>query len=205
MASTRWWRPVFRTNTTGCFSDFHVSDRDQVRGRYISTKISGIDTAATLPIFFTSRPTTEKLGTVSEIHNFTPTLFNEVRVAFNRYNDDIHVTDDKFPGLDAFPNIVIRDDLNLNIGPNPNAPQGTKQTTYQIVDNVSWQKGRHELKFGVDLRRLDAASTFIQRVRGDYEWTTLQGYLTTLSLISSLSAMLAKTVPETIRPTLRLK
>jgi hypothetical protein len=158
-------------------SDFNISEKDQLRGRYISTKISQIDTAATLPIFFTPRPTTEKLGTVSEIHNFSASLFNEVRVAFNRYNDDIHVPDFTFPGLDAFPNIVIRDDLNLNIGPNPNAPQGTIQSTYQIVDNVSWQKGRHDLKFGFDGRRLDAASTFIQRVRGDYEWTNLQGFL----------------------------
>ena len=158
-------------------SDFNISQKDQLRGRYISSKLSALDTNATLPIFFTPRPTTEKLGTVSEIHNFTPTLFNEVRLAFNRYNDDIQVPDFAFPGLDAFPNIVIRDDLNLNIGPNPNGPQATIQTTYQIVDNVSWQKGRHELKFGFDGRSLIAASTFIQRVRGDYEWTNLQGFL----------------------------
>src|SRR5437763_4705301 len=71
----------------------------------------------------------------------------------------------------------MRTDLNLNIGPDPNGPQATLQTTYQLVDNVSWNKGRHDLKFGFDGRDLIAASTFIQRNRGDYEWTTLNGFL----------------------------
>ena len=30
----------------------------------------------------------------------------------------------------------------------------TAQNTYQIIDNVSWFKGRHNIKFGVDIRRL---------------------------------------------------
>ena len=71
----------------------------------------------------------------------------------------------------------MRNDLNLNIGPNPNGPQAQVQTVYQIVDNVTWVKGKHEFKFGFDGRDLIAASTFIQRVRGDYEWTTLNGFL----------------------------
>ena len=30
----------------------------------------------------------------------------------------------------------------------------TAQNTYQMIDNVSWYKGRHNIKFGVDIRRL---------------------------------------------------
>jgi hypothetical protein len=65
----------------------------------------------------------------------------------------------------------------LNIGPDPNAPQAGIQNVYQLADNVSWTKGRHDFKFGFDGRDLIAASTFIQRSRGDYEWTTLQKFL----------------------------
>ncbi len=82
-----------------------------------------------------------------------------------------------FPGLDEFPNIVIRNDLNLNIGPDASAPQATIQTVYQVADNVTWTKGRHDFKFGFDGRDLMQASTFVQRQRGDYEWTSLQGFL----------------------------
>lgn len=158
-------------------SDYNLSDKDQIRGRYVSNKTAGVDIAASLPVFFFPRPTTAKLGSVSEFHTFRPNLTNEIRLAFNRYNDDIQVPNAQYPGLDVFPNVVMRDDLNLNIGPDPNGPQATKQTTYQIVDNVSWNKGKHDLKFGFDGRDLIAASTFIQRNRGDYEWTTLNGFL----------------------------
>jgi hypothetical protein len=158
-------------------SDFTISDRDQLRGRYISNKTVGVDIAASLPIFFFPQPTTAKLGSISEFHNFRPNLSNEIRLAFNRFNQDTQVPTPSYPGLDVFPNVVIRNDLNLNIGPDPNGPQATLQTTYQIVDNVSWNKGKHDLKFGFDGRDLIAASTFIQRNRGDYEWTSLNGFL----------------------------
>src|SRR5205823_10889999 len=87
------------------------------------------------------------------------------------------VPDFKYPGLDVFPNIQIQDDLNVQIGPHTSAPQATIQNVYQITDNVSWVKGRHDLKFGFDGRDNIAASTFIQRVRGDYDYTVLERFL----------------------------
>src|SRR5215467_13441861 len=158
-------------------SDYTISDRDQLRGRYIDYRQTGLDIAATLPAFFVQQPTTGRLATVSEFHTFTPSLFNEVRLAGSRYNSDVPTPNISYPGLDVFPNIVIRNDLKLQIGPNPVAPQAQLQTTYQIIDNLSWIKGRHDLKFGFDGRDLIAGSTFVQRRRGDYEWTTLQGFL----------------------------
>ncbi len=159
-------------------SDYNLSDKDQIRGRYLSNKTVGLDIAAALPVFFYPQPQTAKLGTVSEFHSFRPNLNNEIRLAFNRFNSDTQVPNFSYPGLDVFPNVVMRTDLNLNIGPDPNGPQAQVQTVYQIVDNVTWVKGKHDFKFGFDGRDLIAASTFIQRNRGDYEYTTLNGFLT---------------------------
>ena len=77
------------------------------------------------------------------------------------------------PELDAFPNLTI-DELNqLNVGPDPNAPQYATQNTYQILENnLSWVQGSHTLKFGLDLRKQIDPQLFIQRSRGDYEWNT---------------------------------
>ncbi len=174
--------PISAPNYTNTYSwlvsiDYNISDKDQLRGRYVDNKISSINIVANLPVFFYPRPTTSHLGSISEFHNFRPNLTNEIRLAFNRYNDNIQVPDFKYPGLDVFPNIQINDDLNVQIGPNPNGPQATIQTTYQINDNVSWSKGKHDFKFGFDGRSLIAASTFIQRVRGDYEYTVLERFL----------------------------
>ena len=103
-------------------------------------------------------------------------MTNEFRLGFNRYSQVYSAPDIKFPGLDAFPNLTI-DDLGVNIGPDPNAPQMTIQNTYQLTDNVSWIKGKHSVSFGVDLKKYISPQTFTQRGRGDYDWTTLENYL----------------------------
>ena len=46
------------------------------------------------------------------------------------------------------------------------------------MDNVNWTKGKHTFRFGFDGRDYIAPQFFIQRVRGDYNYTTLAGYLT---------------------------
>jgi len=46
------------------------------------------------------------------------------------------------------------------------------QNTFQLEDNLSWTKGSHTLKFGLDLRKQIDPQLFIQRSRGDYEWGT---------------------------------
>jgi hypothetical protein len=157
--------------------DFNQSDRDQWRGRYIDNRTTTIDNVANLPVFFQTRPISRRVISVSEFHTFSSNMTNELRLAYNRYVDNIPAGDYQFPGLDVFPNIQIQNDLNLQLGPNTSSPQATIQNTSQIVDNISWIKGRHEWKFGVDGRLLNAESTFIQRVRGDYDYTTLDKYL----------------------------
>lgn len=156
--------------------DYSISDKDQLRGRYLMNHYSGIDTAANLPVFFTSIPNKNYLATFSEYHNFTPTLNNEFRLGYNRNYNIYGVGPQQFPGLDAFPNITI-DELNINIGPDPNSPQGGVQNTYEGTDNLSWIKGAHTLKFGADFRKLIAPQSFTQRARGDYEWSTMELYL----------------------------
>jgi hypothetical protein len=161
--------------------DYNYSEKDQFRGRYADNKISSEDTSANLPIFFASEPVHAHLGSFSEFHSFTPSINNEFRAAYNRFNQDVPIPSGlKFPGLDQFPNLAFND-LNLQLGPDPNAPQSTIQSTLQFVDNISWIKGRHEFKFGADVRDLIAASTFIQRVRGDYEYNNVSNYLHDIS------------------------
>ena len=161
--------------------DYDLSNKDQLRARYVDNKISGEDTSANLPIFYDTQPVTAHLASFSEFHSFSPGLNNEFRLAFNRYNSDVPVPDNKFSGLDQFPNLQFNDLNQLQVGPDPNGPQSTIQNTYQLVENLSWIKGRHELKFGIDARDLIAASTFIQRARGDYEYTTLSNFLHDIS------------------------
>ncbi len=161
--------------------DYNISERDQLRGRFVYNKITEIDNSAQLPAFFVTQPTTAYLASITHIHTFTPNLTNELRLGYNRFNQTLPVPDFQFPGLDAFPNIEIDKGLALNLGPDSVAPQATIFNTYQLVNNVSWTRGKHTLKFGFDGRKLIAPQQFTQRARGEYEYGTLEQYLLDLT------------------------
>ena len=157
--------------------DYNISSVDQVRGAVIFNDTKFIDNAATLPVFYQLVPgNINRLVTLNEYHTFTPSISNELRVGFNRSYYNYTTGNFTFPGLDAFPNLSY-DELGLNIGPDGNAPQYAYQNLYTLGDNLTWSKGRHTLKFGVEGRKYISPQFFTQRARGDYEWATLDGYL----------------------------
>jgi hypothetical protein len=158
-------------------ADYNLGSKDTLRGRFVKNKSVTQDTAANLPVFWVPLTQPNYLATLTEFHNFTAALTNEFRLGFNRYAQVYNVGDQKFPGLDAFPNLSI-DELGINIGPDPNAPQMTIQNTYQLTDNVSWIKGGHTISFGANMLKFISPQTFTQRGRGDYYWDTLEEYLT---------------------------
>jgi len=150
--------------------DYDISPKDQLRGRYIWNNYQGIDTAASLPVFFQPIPNLNYLLAINEYHSFTTNLNNEFRLGFNR-NASIYPSGNySYPGLDSFPNLYFND-TGLQIGPDGNAPQSGIQNTYSASDAITWTKGSHTLKFGFEGRKLIAPQTFTQRVRGDYEYT----------------------------------
>jgi hypothetical protein len=170
--------PSFTNNENAVASiDDNVSDKDNLRFRFILNRSGTIDTAASLPIFFQTEPTNSYLVTFSEYHTFTPSLTNEFRLGYNRLSNNLPAGNFTFPGLDQFPNIVLYELGGVSIGPDGSAPQFRFQNTYQLTDNVSFVKGNHNLKFGFDGWRMISPQSFTQRSRGDYEWSYLSDYL----------------------------
>ncbi len=157
--------------------DYTISDKDSLRARFILNRTGTIDTAASLPVFYQTVPTNAYLITLSEYHNFTPSVTNEFRAGYNRLNSSTPSGNFTFPGLDAFPNVVIYELGGVNIGPDPNAPQFTIQNLYEGTDNLNWTKGQHSFKFGFDGWKQISPESFTQRARGDYEWSYLSDYL----------------------------
>ncbi|MBV9937816.1 MAG: TonB-dependent receptor, partial [Acidobacteriaceae bacterium] len=170
--------PNYQNGNNGVAAfDYSISDKDSFRARYIFNRTGILDNQGFPAEFFGTRTTNDYLITASEYHTFTPSLVNEFRIGFNRHNDTIPIPGKQsFPGLDQFPNIDIYE-LNLALGPNPNAPQFTIQNTYQLADNVNWTRGKHSFRFGFDGWKSISPSSFTQRSRGDYEWSFLSDYL----------------------------
>lgn len=162
--------------------DYTISQHDTLRVRYLYNRVDGTDTAASFPVFFIGTPNRYHLANVSEIHVFTPNLTNELRLGYTRYFSQTPVPNISFPGLNAFPSLYFYDlGKGTTLGPDPNAPQATIQGLYDLVENLSWVKGRHTLNFGGEGRKYISPQFFVQRVRGDYEYSTLSLYLNDIS------------------------
>ncbi len=156
--------------------DWNISNKDQVRGRYLYNRTRGLDFYAALPVFYQPAPVTNNSISVSEFHNFSPSMENELRLSYLRDNQNTSAGNYQFPGLDMFPNIAL-DDLQLQIGPDPNTPAGDIENLAQLQENLTKTLGRHTFKAGLNVADLIMAGFFVQRARGDYDYASLQQYL----------------------------
>lgn len=156
--------------------DYNMSNKDQIRGRYIYDRSVGLDANANLPIFFQPNPAINNSASISEFHNFSPTLENELRVAYRRNNSSIGGGSFTFPGLNAFPNISF-DDLGLQLGPDPNTPTGQIANASSIQENLTKTWGKHTFKMGYNITDVILLGTFVQRARGDYDYSSIEEFL----------------------------
>ena len=163
--------------------DYTISSTDTFRVRYVYNREDVTDTAATLPAFYAVEPERYHLASLAETHIFTPNLTNDIRVGYTRYFSQTPVGSQTFPGLNAFPSLYFGDlsGYGTSLGPDPNAPQETIQNLYDLVDNITYVKGRHTINVGAEGRKFIAPEIFTQRIRGDYEYTNFSQYLNDLS------------------------
>ena len=151
--------------------DWNISDKDQIRGRYFYNRSVGLDFNAALPVFFEPSPNVNNSVSISEFHNFSATMENELRVSYSRNNQNIGAGNFKFPGLDVFPNLSF-DDLQLQIGPDPNTPSGSIENLSQFQENLTKTWGRHTFKAGFNMSDVILTGFFVQRARGDYDYAS---------------------------------
>jgi hypothetical protein len=163
--------------------DYNISAKDTFRVRYVYNRADGIDTAATLPTFYEDSPARYHLVALSETHIFSPSLTNDIRLGYTRFFSQTPVGPQSFPGLNAFPSLYFYDlsGRGASLGPDPNAPQETIQNLYDLVDTVTWVKGKHTINVGAEGRKQIAPEIFTQRIRGDYEYNNFSQYLNDLS------------------------
>lgn len=159
---------------------------------------------------------------ISYNYALTPSLLNEFRFGLSLWRDS-----EVFPikGTAAVEGLGITG-LNLSAHPESGAfptfnfsdgtgfttigreKDGTTQsTTYQYVDNLSWVKGRHTMKFGFDARRLEYRSVEHFPPEDDFgQFTFNQGAFTGNALGDLLlglpaSTLFATTGPDLVSPT----
>jgi hypothetical protein len=101
-------------------------------------------------------------GVFGMTRSLTATLINDFRFAVNDFHNRI---DPASPGVPELR--VINPDQNWRSGANYITPQVTDQRRNQIRDDMTWSKGKHSVRFGVDWERttIDGQFAFAKPAR----------------------------------------
>jgi hypothetical protein len=96
-------------------------------------------------------------------------VINDFRLSFSRLSGPNTLAPSQFAN---FPNVEI-DPFGSNLGPYSLSPQAYVQNVYQAVENVSYIRGKHTFKFGVEGRNYITESTSLPRARGEWDYKSL--------------------------------
>jgi hypothetical protein len=146
--------------------DYEVSEKDRVNGRYWQDR--GTQPTYTDPInpgFNQQSVQPQDAGQLTWNHLFNANVVNQLIVGGFYYSAIFGTTTKAltlFPttlGIALGGNVCDLLDGNLSCmgGETYRYPAGRNVSQYQLVDDLSWTKGNHGLKFGVNFRRIDFA------------------------------------------------
>ena len=111
-------------------------------------------------IFNAYSPQPQRTGVVGYTHIFTPNLVNQFNPGASWYSS-LFLPNNYPQVLQTFPIVLASGSSNApftTIGGNDQTyTQGRKVTQWQINDNLIWTRGRHNMKFGVNTRRLNVS------------------------------------------------
>jgi hypothetical protein len=103
-------------------------------------------------------------------------VINDFRASYSRLNGPNDLTPTQFAN---FPNVEI-DQFGSNVGPFSLAPQGYAQNIYQFIDNISYIRGKHTFKAGVEFRNYISPTNNLPRARGEWDYATLNSFINDL-------------------------
>ena len=183
------------TGTTILFSPFFIKEHDaqvntdyklaahQISARFLFTNQNTIYPVVTpQPQFNQPGINNNRKVALTDSWVISPRFVNDFRLSYSRFLQEI-ATPAKY---DSYNTYILRDLNTLTIGPNDT--QRSLQNEYQIVDNQTFQLGRHTLKWGAEYRHYIAPTFFLSRSHGEYN------YISTQDLVNDLAPDPANTL-----------
>lgn len=154
--------------------DHQFSEKNTLFGRYSRSLQTNVN-PGNFPGFIgggTNNINNSVATILDDTHVFSPNVVNEARAGYTRHNGSFEVAGTA-EGLDfankngiavypfpilAFPNIVfspsgLASGSTSFTGLGSGGPNLNVENTFQVSDNLTWNRGSHSLKMGADLRR----------------------------------------------------
>jgi hypothetical protein len=142
----------------------------------------------TIAGFGDHRTAHRQIGTINEVHIFSPNVVNEARLGFNRiainFADSFTAVSSDYGipnGVTAaigLPQITVND-LGLNFGGPSGFPQGRFVTTGVLSDTLNYLKSKHSIKVGGEFRRFIGDN--FQNTAGTVNFTTTPNFINGLA------------------------
>jgi len=185
--------------------DHSFNAKNNVSGRYFfgdSTQQFPLALNATggqLPGFDTVTPTRVQLVSISLVSVLSPTKVNELRYGWNRFAEGFFPQDRSFnpdsiglcdvpttfatcnsaglPIIILSPNATGAAGFFSQLGATSGDPRQRVDTNNQLIDNLSWKIGKHDIKFGGEFHRTSVEQQFDKYSRGRIRFSTLEDML----------------------------
>jgi len=136
-------------NKNALYGRYALFSEDQLPGSWTNSPYTGYNTGQT---FFNQGVN------ITYTHIFTPSLVNSLKLNYNRLNNlqplstnavgpTLYTTPTGIPVLPGTSNTLVFPGYNA-FTPGNAVPFGGPQNLYQIYDDLSWTKGKHQFKFG---------------------------------------------------------
>ena len=149
----------------------------------------------TIAGFGDHRTAHRQIGTLNEVHVFSPSVVNEARVGFNRiaisFNPNALALASDYGisnGVNrpiGIPQITVTD-LNLNFGGPSGFPQGRFVTTGVFSDTLNYLVGKHSVKVGGEFRRFEGNN--FSQTPGTINFSTTNSFIAGLANTFSANA-----------------
>ena len=156
--------------------DHQLTSSESLTGRYALARSQqtfplgglGFGAGSRLPEFAQTSPTRVQLVSASLLSTLSQSKINEVRFGYSRYRTSFSAldaaTDPASFGTTGVPFNLDTGKLGLpeidfggvfeNLGASGfSIPRGRTSQSFQILDNITWLKGKHTIKFGGEYRR----------------------------------------------------
>ena len=170
-------------------TDYQISSKDHVSFHIIVAEQPQFQSVAStrfVPGFGLDQLFKSRLYSVGETHIFSPNVVNDFHIGLNRalghtgFQNQIPLSSIGMTRFNSgdFPDIPeLEFSGSFEMGYTVSTDQQDTENTWQYFDNLSWLKGKHNLTFGMEMRRYQDNYFSNNDMRGTLDFISFQNFL----------------------------
>ncbi|MGA9903202.1 MAG: carboxypeptidase regulatory-like domain-containing protein [Terriglobales bacterium] len=174
----------FREDQFNTNLDFQVSSKNRLSGKFFAANnpttqalfnLFGLANPLPVPGFGGTANLNQRVLAVDDTYTITSRLVNDIHFGFGFIttgsqpqepftSSDVGISSPLSNLFAGMPEISVANEFDL--GANPFSDNSGVEKTYTVGDTLSWEKGRHSLKFGMEYKHHSLDETFNLYTRG---------------------------------------